>query len=198
MVIDRLVSYIVWAWALVVGVPSLAQVFLGERGAGFLGFLGLLIAFAPLGLRMWARQARKARWAGAHAGMLSEVGIAAGDYEHGEDDTGIALKLLHAGQWRTYPFSDVRGWTTSLVRPGQVGMVGGNLASSVAAMGAEARAKHDAAADTGLFVEVRDVDRPKWRIAMADGREQARWMEILRQEINERHGSAAEAGGVRA
>jgi hypothetical protein len=46
--------------------------------------------------------------------------------------------------------------------------------------------KRDAAANTGFFVTVRDVDNPKWRIEMRDEATQARWMEILRQEINER------------
>jgi hypothetical protein len=49
-----------------------------------------------------------------------------------------------------------------------------------------AAAKIDAAARSGFFVEVRDIDHPRWRIAMKDEAQQARWMEILRQEIKER------------
>ena len=39
--------------------------------------------------------------------------------------------------------------------------------------------------DDHFFVTVRDIDNPKWRIAMSDSNTQARWMEILRQSINE-------------
>jgi hypothetical protein len=43
-----------------------------------------------------------------------------------------------------------------------------------------------AAANTGFFVAVRDVDNPIWRVEMTDAGREARWMEILRQEINQR------------
>ncbi len=64
-------------------------------------------------------------------------------------------------------------------------IVGGNLASATAALGANLAAERDAKARTGLFVEVRDVDRPRWRVAMRNEAMQARWREILDQQINE-------------
>ena len=53
------------------------------------------------------------------------------------------------------------------------------------AIEANARAAKQASANTGLFVLVKDVENPRWRIAMKDEGTQARWMEILRQEVNE-------------
>ena len=112
--------------------------------------------------------------------------------------TILRVTLLLAGSWKTYSFADVRKWRTTLVRPGQAGFVGGNLGSAVAAMGAEANMRRDAKAETGLFVEVRDIERASWRVAMKDERTQARWMEILQQEINEGAGANAGAGHARA
>jgi len=36
-----------------------------------------------------------------------------------------------------------------------------------------------------LFMTMRDADHPKWRISMFDADDRARWVEILRQEIDE-------------
>jgi hypothetical protein len=47
----------------------------------------------------------------------------------------------------------------------------------------------------GISVFVRDIDHAEWRISTVANRDQARWMEILRQEINE---SRPESARVRA
>jgi len=200
----RLIKALAWTWAVIVGgFGLLVSMFGGHDGPGPIGgLLFVAVGAAPLGLLFWLGQQRRAGWAEVHARMLAEAGVAAGSgYEHAEDDSGIAVNrqartvtLLNAGQWKTYPFADVRAWKGYKVRPGQTLAVGGNLSSHVAAMGAEARAKQEAAADTGLFVEVRDVDHPRWRVAMKDERAQLRWIELLRQEINEGAGASAGAG----
>ena len=204
----RLIKFLAWSWAVIVGgFGFLLSMYGGRGGPGPIGaLLSLAIGAAPLCLLFWLGQQRRAGWAEVHARMLAEAGVAAGSgYEHGEEDSGIAVNrqartvtLLHAGSWKTYPFSDVRAWKGYKVRPGQSLAVGGNLSSHVAAMGAEARAKQEAAADTGLFVEVRDIDRPRWRVAMKDERAQLRWIELLRQEINEGAGASAGAGHAHA
>lgn len=68
------------------------------------------------------------------------------------------MGLLADGFWKIYLFSDVREWET----------------------------RNGLGKNSGLYVSVKDVDHPKWRIEMKDDGIQARWMEILRQEINER------------
>ena len=198
----RLAKFCVWAWAIVVGGFSLILATTSRHGGDVVaGWFGVLIGLVPVCLMFWLRMKRRERWAAIHAEMLAAAGGAAAvAFEHGEDDSGIAVNpgartvtLLLAGSWKTYPFADVRKWRTTLVRPGQAGFVGGNLGSAVAAMGAEANMRREAAADTGLFVEVRDVDRPKWRVAMRNEAVQARWMEILNQEINESRPEASRA-----
>ena len=198
--LGRVVKFLVGAWTVCIGGFGLLFCMFHGPGDGFAAFCILLVGIAPLALLIWAGQARKGRWARVHADMLAAAGVGPGDFHHGEDDSGIALNrsartvtLLDAGQWKTYPFDDVRGWKAYLVRPGQVGAMGGNLGSAVAAMSAEANMKRDAKAGTGLFVEVRDIERARWRVAMKDERMQARWMEILRQEINEGQGAAQAA-----
>ena len=198
--LGRVVKYLVGVWTVFIGGPGLLFCLFHRDGDGFAAFCVLLVGMAPLALLIRSGQARKARWARVHADMLAAAGVGPVDFQHGEDDSGIALNrsartvtLLDAGHWKTYPFDEVRGWKAYLVRPGQVGAIGGNLGSAVAAMGAEANMKRDAKAGTGLFVEVRDIDRARWRVAMKDERTQARWMEILRQEINEGHAAAQPA-----
>ena len=195
------IKTIVWFWTIIVGGTGLLLAMFAGRDGAAPGVIVLVVGLVPLALMIWSGQKRAAGWGDAHARMLAEAGVpAGGGYEHAEEDSGIALNrqartvtLSQAGRWKTYPFSEVRGWKTYLVRPGQPGGVGGNLASNVASIGAEIRAKQEAAADTGLFVEVRDVDRPKWRVAMKSEVQQARWMEILQQEINEGHAAAQPA-----
>ncbi len=200
------IKTIVGFWTVIVGGTGLLLAMFAGRDGAAPGVIVLLVGLVPLALMIWAGQRRRAGWGEVHARMLAEAGVpAGGGYEHGEEDSGIAVNrqartvtLLRAGHWKTYPFSDVRAWKGYKVRPGQAVAVGGNLSSHVAAMGAEARAKQEAAADTGLFVEVRDIEHPKWRVAMKEERAQLRWIELLRQEINEGAGANAGAGHAHA
>lgn len=155
-------------------------------GGGALAFF--LVGWTPMGLLVWFVAHRAAKRDAAHQAMLvaAEVSPGAG-FDHAESGTGLALNpqartltLLIGGQWKTYSYADVREWEAIKETPGVV--VGGNLA----AVGAEVAMRRQAAAHTGFFVTVRDVQHPKWRIAMKDTGVQARWMEIMRQEINER------------
>ncbi len=188
--LERLIKFAVGCWTLFIGGPCVLFFFVHDRNQGGAAFAALLAGMAPLAGLMWFLQARRARWRREHGQMLAAAGVAPGGLEHGEDDSGIAVDpaartvtLLHAGRWKSYPFADVRRWETSSVRAGMI--VGGNLASATAALGANLAAERDAKARTGLFVEVRDVDRPRWRVAMRNEAMQARWREILDQQINE-------------
>lgn len=87
-------------------------------------------------------------------------------------DNGV-LHLYPDKNYRAYPFSEIRRWSTN-IQTGQAGSI------------AQLRDMQNA---TGLFIEVRDVDFPKWRIHFpAKGLEQslARWMEIFQQYVNEK------------
>lgn len=165
---------------------------LSAFGEHFLvGFGWLAMGLAPLGLLIWFVFNRATNRESAHAAMLNEAGIqASSGCDHAENGAGIAinkqaktLSLMINGFWKTYPYADVRGWETRKERAGQV--VGVGLQGGALALGANVRAEREAAANSGLFVTVKDVDNPKWRIDMHDEGIQARWMEILRQELNE-------------
>lgn len=172
-------------WALYYGLGSLDS----PRHAPF---LWPVIALAPLALLFWAKlQTAKANNAG-HTAILKESGVAQGlGFDHTEGGTGIAINkeaqtlTLHAGgHSKTYAYADVRNWESVKERAGEVVGVAGF--AGIAALASNSRAKKEAEANTGFFVTVRDVDNPIWRIEMKDKGMQARWMEILRQEINER------------
>lgn len=132
-------------------------------------------------------------------------------YRHTYDGYGIAVdpekRVIHLKSFRgtkavtaTYPFSDVREWRFNIpstggeIIPGHV--VGGglegfghNLGSAVRASVLNHKAKKATEEATGLFILVRDIDMPEWQIKFPNSRsremEIKRWMEILRQHINE-------------
>lgn len=155
------------------------------------GFVLFIIGWTPAGLVAWFYMNRASKRESAHQVMLKEAGVEVGaGCDHSEDGTGIAinkqaktLTLQIKDKWKTYPFTAIREWETRNERAGQIVATG--LAGGVAALGANERMAREAKQNTGLFVTVKDVDNPKWRIAMKDEQMQARWMEILRQELNE-------------
>lgn len=53
--------------------------------------------------------------------------------------------------------------------------------AGIAAAGHNARNARRNRKESGLFISVRDIDRPEWRIDMPNEKNQKRWMEILRQ-----------------
>jgi hypothetical protein len=102
-------------------------------------------------------------------------------------ETGIALNpdkksvtLYNSRAVKTYPYSDIRSW--EIVHQQAQQILNGGVAYT---LGASLRAQSDAKMASGLFVTVRDIENPVWRIAILDQPLQLKWMEILRQEINE-------------
>ena len=157
-----------------------------------LTFMSVVMAMSPLGLLIWFEVHRSASRGARHKAALTAAGVTQGaGFDHQEGGSGIAINkeaqtlTLHVdGRSKTYPCADVRNWECVKERAGE--MVGVGLHAGVAAAGVNYRAAKAAAANTGFFVTVRDVDNPIWRVEMTDAGTQARWMEILRQEINER------------
>jgi hypothetical protein len=178
-------GFLLWTGAILWGLLLTLASFGAKGGESLLMFF---IGWAPAGLLVWFLIYRAGKREAAHTAMLQEAGVAQGSgFDHAEADTGIAinkqaktLSLVIGGFYKTYPYTDIREWQAIKETPGVV--VGGTLAAA----GAAAAMAGQAAANTGFFVTVRDVDNPKWRIAMKDVAMQARWMELMRQEINER------------
>ena len=110
-------------------------------------------------------------------------------YVYVADDTGIAVdsnqetvRLKNGSLIQTYPFSDIRGWSTNLASGGEI--IGATGTAAIGAGGANLRTGLQNRKNTGLFVSVRDIDHPEWRIDMPNENNQKRWMEIMRQSIN--------------
>jgi hypothetical protein len=155
--------------------------------------LGIVVlAWAPLTSMTWFFIQRASARDKQRAALLAAVGVAPGSgWDHAEDGTAIALNPgkrevgVQVGQsFQVYPYEKVRHWEAREERPDVV-VARFGVANGVAAAGAQARLAREAAANTGLFIEVKDVEAPSWRIVMKDQSTRSRWMELLRQEINE-------------
>lgn len=176
-----------WALLTTFALPSAFQ------NSFFTGLICLAISWGPVALLTHLAIRKATRRQAWHADALALAGVQAGDGQHlmhTEGDTTIVLNqagrtltLSADGHCRSYPWHDVRGWESVKERAGQT--VGVGVQGSLAAAGANVAAIRQANAATGFFVTVRDIEHPKWRIAMQSEKEQARWMEILRQSINE-------------
>ena len=106
-------------------------------------------------------------------------------YQLYRNNSGIAVTsngkiILSTGaSTKSYDFSAVRQWRTSLESPGMT--YGAGL--SVALVNAVERSR--AAQNTGLFLLVKDVQNPEWHIKITDKKILSQWYEILQQELNE-------------
>lgn len=182
--------FITIPWALFIGGMGLGSMFMASQNK-MIALIFMVVGFGPLIMHVRRNRGRMAKADAAHAAMLASAGVAPGTgFDHAEDGSGVAvnrqaktISLRLGEKWKTYSFADVRGWETNKERAGQV--VAGNVTGAMAALGPNLRASMEAAAASGLFVTVKDIDYPKWRVAMGNPATQARWMEILRQSINE-------------
>jgi len=136
-------------------------------------------------------EARAIAWRRMHAEMLEAGGIALGHgLDHSEEGTGIALNpqeglvlLLASGVYKSYDYEDVREWRNS-ERAAGIYFGDGHeeaLPAETASLCNADRQNERAC----LLVSVRDREIPIWRISMSDKIVRARWMEILREEIDE-------------
>jgi len=172
-------------WALLFLLPTLGAL----KGLGFGYFiLFLLIGGTPISLLIWYGINKTAKQKEAHAAMLRAVGFEASKgYDHTEAGTSIVINrsaktitLMVSGFWKTYQFSDIREWECRSEKAGRI--VGGH---AIVTATANLQAASEALANSGLFITVKDIEHPKWRISMVNSQTQSRWMEILRQELNE-------------
>lgn len=151
-----------------------------------LAALGPGVAAIVAGRRI--QSGRRAR----HAKIMREAGVALGQgLDHEELGTGIGLnpRARTVTMWmgdlcRTYAYDELREWRASKVRSAG-GAVGYGLAGTVAAGAANIDAGRKADAATGFFVYTRDLQHAMWRISMHSEQDQARWMEIFRQHLND-------------
>lgn len=115
-----------------------------------------------------------------------------GDYGIAVDEKNLKIQLMEEGHHREYPLSAVRSWRANLVTGGEIVYAGGNAFTAIALGAANRKQAKANLSSTGLFVSVKDVDKPEWRIKFSDDeieekKQQNRWCEILTQVINERN-----------
>jgi hypothetical protein len=120
--------------------------------------------------------------------------IAGFNYNHFYENSGIGIDssakeihLISKGEYKVYPFEKIRNWETNIVTGGLTRSAP-SLTSAMAATADNLRQQRENKANTGLFLQVKDVDHPKWHIEFPVKdiqRQLERWMEILRQEVNE-------------
>jgi len=154
-------------------------------------FLGLAIALAPLVLTLHARRVARRDDQALLQAARSAAGVSAeAPYQHVEAGTAIVLNpsarrmaLAQGAQAKVYEYADIRSWEARKESAG--GAVGIGLEGTIAAGSQNIAASKRADQNTGLFLTMRDIENPLWRISMFDAGDRARWSEILRQQVNE-------------
>jgi hypothetical protein len=119
------------------------------------------------------------------SGKSASITATGATYSFVNGNTAIAiypdrkiLLLKQGSMKKEYAFSDVRGWETNIQSGGQI------YAGGSTALGMNIRTARENKNASGLFVTVRDINTPVYRINMLKKADQQRWMEILRQLIN--------------
>lgn len=110
-------------------------------------------------------------------------------FKHFYAKTGIAVDthkrevhLKDKSHYKVYRFDEIRSWEANRQSGGQI--YGGGVNALVANLENQ-RANRE---NTGLFIKVKDVDYPQWKIEFPPAKakqELTRWMEILQQTLNE-------------
>ena len=147
----------------------------GGHGALFATAV-LAVAWAPLAGSIWYAVRRASEREKTHELAMEQGGVARGkgfDYSEGASGIGLNQKdqliTLHEGGFvKTYPYSDIRSFERK------------KLTGS-----ARLQDQMKDAAASGMFLEMRDAEKPMWRVEMKELATQQRWLEILRQEVNE-------------
>lgn len=151
----------------------------------------LLVAIA--GLAIWYMKMKKDdKWAYEQDQWLSSA-----KYKHLWEGYGIAVdvegKQVHLRGFckgepieRAYPFSDVRSWRYCISNTNVTTTATGLAA--VSALGDTLSAVRNDAKETGLFIRVKDIDVPEWKIGFKRSSDLEivlqQWMETLEQTIN--------------
>lgn len=110
-------------------------------------------------------------------------------YSFENNDSGIfiskdkkAICLYRGRIAKLYDIDKIRGHRTSLIEPDKHFTVGRvSLKAAADTMHANNRAARRAEEQSGIFIQIKDVDFPEWHINMTNKKDQSRWHEILTQ-----------------
>lgn len=150
----------------------------GQRTEGTLLIIAAVVPMALLALSLWLLGRR-----GRSQFMSAAQGIDP-RFVHFHDASGIAVDAKHRrlilannNSIRTYGFDDVREHTCAWRTGGQSNKSGiGNLIR-------DAKNELDNREASGVFVWVKDIDHPEWRIGFRSKKKAQRWHEILQQAL---------------
>lgn len=155
------------------------------------GVLSLLLQPAGLVLVVWSVIRMFKSFKATQAKVPSDLPDVVKDlrFKHFYRKTGIAVDtekrevhLKDKANYKVYRFDEIRSWEANTQSGGMI--YGGGI-NALAANLANERANKE---NTGLFIKVKDVDMPQWKIEFppaAAKKELTRWMEILQQTLNE-------------
>jgi hypothetical protein len=159
----------------------------------FVGVITLPFGLPLIALAGWLYlRARKSSGGAAATNDLKQR-ISNFTYNHfhkgsgiGVDSSNQEVHLISSGEYKVYPFSKIRDWETNITTGGLT-TYAPTATSALAATADNFRQQRENRANTGLFLNMKDVDHPRWHIEFDPKdvqRQLERWMEILRQEIN--------------
>ncbi len=105
-------------------------------------------------------------------------------YYYEKRKTGIAISnnfqkiaLVNENRHKVYNLEDIRNHETSIVEPDQI--IGNRIGMQAHAYNVGSAIK--ASRESGLFIKVKDIEYPVWRIEMFSKVDQQRWHELLNQ-----------------
>jgi Domain of unknown function (DUF4755) len=133
----------------------------------------------------------------AEEAFLNVPIVAEAEYKHVFSNTAIALNkkqrkviLASGGSMKSYDFSQIKSWKYEMYDSGPTYGTGADGLSQAIRVTAEGMKYNNA--NSGLFIRVKDVEFPEWRIAFnfADTKKPAKqemlkWMEIFDQFVNQ-------------
>ena len=156
----------------------------------------LFIVALPLSLMCKSEHAEQDTWSSANGSLpkhaRSDTWPSANgniQFKHLYDGTGIALDtdnqiiyLKNGKLQKSYPFSEIREWKYNVQSGGTI--IGGGFRGLGHNLGTVRNNKKS----SGLFISVRDIENPQWRVAFPyntkmEG-ELLKWMEIFNQYVN--------------
>jgi hypothetical protein len=168
------------ALAAFVGVLLLA---IGMFGGGALVFIAGVVLLVPMAILLYLERLYNTLGRDRFEQVASEFGAT---QRWWGERTGIALSsknskvvLASDGTLKTYDFSDIRAWRSSLDTSFVVAGTGAAAAGAQVGMGLRRMA------NTGVFVTVKDIDHPEWHVRIRKNLELNRWYELMTQVVNE-------------
>jgi hypothetical protein len=153
--------------------------------------LAVLVGVIYLVVKLCQKLASSSRASSAAPVVPVEI-VALGQpaYQHTWSGTSIALFpkaskiFLTDGNFRqVYEFAHLRQWRKHWVTGGKESYEGNGPVGRVYLRNRKTEAKNRA--ESGLFIDVRDVNRPIWRVAFGSEHDLNRWFEIMQQVLNE-------------